>query len=75
MRPSGWERSRLCARRALDPCVVEALLRRRARGELSDAQLDDAARQISTGELLRASTRTAPASAASSKWLVESRGW
>jgi len=36
----------------LDPGVAEALLRRWARGELSDAQLDDAARQISTGELL-----------------------
>jgi hypothetical protein len=36
----------------LDPGVAEALLRRWASGELSDAQLDDAARQISTGELL-----------------------
>jgi hypothetical protein len=36
----------------LDPGVAEALLRRWAGGELSDAQLDDAARQISTGELL-----------------------
>ena len=36
----------------LDPGVAEALLRRWARGELSDAQLDDAAHQISTGELL-----------------------
>jgi antitoxin VbhA-like protein len=35
----------------LDPGVAEALLRRWARGELSDAQLDDAARQISTREL------------------------
>jgi Antitoxin VbhA len=35
----------------LDPGVAESLLRRWARGELSDAQLDDAARQISTGEL------------------------
>jgi Antitoxin VbhA len=35
----------------LDPGVAEALLRRWARGELSDAQLDDAARRISTGEL------------------------
>jgi hypothetical protein len=36
----------------LDPGVAEALLGRWARGELSDAQLDDAARQISTGEPL-----------------------
>lgn len=32
----------------LDPGVAEALLCRWARGELSDAQLDDAARRIST---------------------------
>ena len=36
----------------LDPGVAEALLHRWARGELSDAQLDDAARQISTGKPL-----------------------
>jgi Antitoxin VbhA len=36
----------------LDPGVAEALLGRWARGELSDAQLDDAAHQISTGEPL-----------------------
>jgi hypothetical protein len=36
----------------LDPGVAEALLHRWAQGELSDAQLDDAARQISTGEPL-----------------------
>ena len=36
----------------LDPGVAEALLGRWARGELSDAQLNDAARQISSGELL-----------------------
>jgi hypothetical protein len=45
----------------LDPGVAEALLRRWARGELSDAQLDDAARQISTGEILTQS-RTQPPS-------------
>jgi hypothetical protein len=32
----------------LDPGVAEALLRRWARGELSDAQLDDAARGAAT---------------------------
>jgi hypothetical protein len=36
----------------LDPGIAEALLRCWARGELSDAQLDNATRQISTGELL-----------------------
>jgi hypothetical protein len=36
----------------LDPGVAEARLHRWARGELSDSQLDDAARKISTGELL-----------------------
>jgi len=36
----------------LDPGVAEALLGRWARGELSDAQLDDAAHQISIGEPL-----------------------
>jgi hypothetical protein len=34
----------------LDPGVAEALLHRWARGELSDAQLDDAAHQISAGK-------------------------
>jgi hypothetical protein len=42
----------------LDSGVAEALLRRWARGELIDAGLDDAARQISTAT--RAATRTAP---------------
>ena len=45
----------------LNPGVAEALLRRWARGELSDRQLDDAARQISTGEIL-AQPRTQPPS-------------
>lgn len=36
----------------LDPGVAEALLGRWARGELSDAQLDDAAHRISVGEPL-----------------------
>jgi hypothetical protein len=36
----------------LDPGVAEALLHRWARGEVSDAQLDEAARQISTGKPL-----------------------
>ena len=36
----------------LDPGVAEALLDRWARGEFSDAQLDDAARQIGAGEPL-----------------------
>jgi hypothetical protein len=51
----------------LDPGVAEALLRRWARGELSDAQLDDAARQISTGELLAPPRAQPQASAASPK--------
>ena len=51
----------------LDPGVAEALLRRWARGELSDAQLDDAARQISTGELLAPPGAQPRASAASPK--------
>lgn len=50
---------------SLDPGIAEALLR------LSDAQIDDATRQISAGKLL------APprASAAFPKWLVDSRRW
>jgi len=36
----------------LDPGVAEALLDRWARGELSDAQLDNAARQLGAGEPL-----------------------
>lgn len=36
----------------LDPGVAEALLDRWACGELSDARLDDAARQIGAGEPL-----------------------
>lgn len=36
----------------LDPGVAEALLGRWGRGELSDTQLDNAARQISAGEPL-----------------------
>jgi hypothetical protein len=36
----------------LDPGVAEALLGRWGRGELTDAQLDDAARLISAGEPL-----------------------
>jgi Antitoxin VbhA len=36
----------------LDPGVAQALLDRWACGELSDAQLDDAARRIGAGESL-----------------------
>jgi len=36
----------------LDPGVAKALLGRWGRGELTDAQLDDAARLISAGEPL-----------------------
>jgi hypothetical protein len=57
----------------LDPGVAEALLRRWARGELSDAQLDDAARQISTGELLAQPRARRRASTAFPKWVVDSR--
>ena len=51
----------------LDPGVAEALLRRWARGELSDAQLDDAVRQINTGELLAPPRAQPRARAASPK--------
>lgn len=59
----------------LDPVVAESLLRRWARGELSDAQLDDAARKISTGELLAPPGAQPRASAAFPKQLVDSRRW
>lgn len=57
----------------LDPGIAEALLRRWAREELRDAQLDDAARQTSTGELLAPQRAQPRASAAFPKWIVDSR--